>query len=82
MRRLLGWLMLSLLVAVPPSMAEGKPVTVDEAAKMVQKQLGGRVLGGKTVEEGGGKFHVIRILTPDGRVQHIKVDSQTGKIVK
>ncbi len=82
MRNILKWLGLVVGFAVSPGFAEEKPVNMDEAAKIVQKELGGRVLGGKTVEEKGSKYHIIRVLTPDGRVQHIKVDSKTGKIIK
>ena len=73
---------LAMQLAASSVFAAEKPVNMDEAAKIVQKELGGRVLGGKTVEEQGAKYHIIRILTPDGRVQHIKVDSKTGKIIK
>ncbi|BCX88393.1 hypothetical protein MIN45_P0762 [Methylomarinovum tepidoasis] len=57
-------------------------ITVEEAAKAVQQEVKGRVLGAKTVTEDGRKIHVIRILTPDGRVRHIRVDAASGRILK
>ncbi|BCX81174.1 hypothetical protein MIT9_P0752 [Methylomarinovum caldicuralii] len=57
-------------------------ITVEEAAKAVQQQIKGRVLGAKTVTEDGRKIHVIRILTPNGRVRHIRVDAASGRILQ
>ena len=57
-------------------------VDLEAAAAIVQKKVEGRVLGGKTVEEGGRTLHVIKVLTPDGRVTHIQIDAETGKVVK
>ena len=55
---------------------------LEDAAKRVKEQFNGRVLGGKTVVEDDRTVHVIRVLTPDGRVRHIRVDAQTGKILE
>ncbi len=57
-------------------------ISAEEAAKRVQKELQGRVLGAKTVTEDGQEIHIVRILTPDGRVRHIRVDAASGKILK
>jgi len=71
-----GLLMVVTVVAAKP------PVDLETAARMVQKAIDGRVLGGKTVSEDDRAIHVIRVLTPEGRVIHIRVDRETGKILK
>ncbi len=55
---------------------------LEAAAAKVQKEVEGRVLGGKTVKEGDRTIYVIRVLTSDGRVRHIRVEAQSGKILK
>jgi uncharacterized membrane protein YkoI len=30
----------------------------------------------------GKDVHIIKVLTPDGRVQYIKVDAETGSTIK
>ncbi len=73
----LAVLMLLVEIAVAAS-----PMNLEAAAKLVQKKIEGRVLGGKTVKKEDRDVHVIRVLTPDGRVRHIRVEAQSGKILK
>ncbi|MBN2701628.1 MAG: PepSY domain-containing protein [Methylothermaceae bacterium] len=77
-KRIWKGLLLCLLV-VGPMRAEA--IDLDKAAERVQKKIDGRVLGGKSVTEDGRTVHVIRVLTPDGRVVHIRVDQETGRIL-
>ncbi len=57
-------------------------MSVDEAAKKVTEQAkGNKVLATKTEDVEGKKVHVIKVLSSDGRVQHIKIDADTGEII-
>ncbi len=57
-------------------------LTLDQATEKVLGQNKNKVLGAKTELIKGKKVHVIKILTSDGRVQYLKVDVETGKLVK
>ena len=70
------------LLLLAPLVLAGSRVDLDRAAKQVQKKVHGRVLGAKTVTESSRTIHVIRVLTPDGRVVHVRVDAESGKILK
>ncbi len=56
-------------------------VSLDTAAKQVARSTQGQVLGAKTVRVEDKEVHIIRVLTPDGRVQHLKVDAETGRVL-
>lgn len=55
---------------------------LDQAAARVQREIDGRVLGGREIQEEGRPVYVIRVLTPDGRVVHVRVDQETGRILQ
>jgi len=55
-------------------------VSLDEAAQQVRQNRQLRVLGAKTERIDGKQVHVIRVLTPNGRVQHLRVNAETGHI--
>lgn len=57
-------------------------LTLDQATKKIIEQDKNKVLGAKTEVIEGKEVHVIKILTSDGRVQYLKVDSDTGKLIK
>jgi len=57
-------------------------VTLDQATKKVIEQSKSKVMGAKTETIEGKEVHVIKILSPDGRVQYLNVDAQTGKIIE
>lgn len=57
-------------------------LTLDEATKKIIEQNKSKVLGAKTELIDGKKVHVIKILSDDGRVQYLKVDVETGAVVK
>lgn len=57
-------------------------LSLDQATKKIIADNQGKVLGAKTESVDGKKMHVIKILTPDGRVQYLKVDADSGKIIK
>lgn len=85
MRQFLSVIVLSLGVA-QVSHAEIAPffalLSLDEATKIVRQQGGNKVLATKTENVGGKQLHIIKVLTPEGRIQHIKVDATSGKIIK
>ena len=57
-------------------------LSLDQATKKVIQQNKSKILGAKTEVIGGKEVHVIKILTQDGRIQHLKVDADSGKIIK
>lgn len=57
-------------------------LTLDEATKKIIEQNKSKVLGAKTELIDGKKVHVIKILSDDGRVQYLKVDVETGMVIK
>ncbi len=62
--------------------AVGGIVSLDQATSKVIQQNNGKVLGARTESVEGRVIHVIKILTRDGRIQHIKVDAETGQVLK
>jgi len=57
-------------------------LTLDQATKQIIEQDKNKVLGAKTEVIEGKQVHVIKILTSDGRVQYLKVDADSGKLIK
>lgn len=53
-------------------------VSLDQATKQVIGKGGNRVLGAQTSVIGGRQVHIIKVLTPDGRIQYFKIDAETG----
>ncbi|MEE9336598.1 MAG: PepSY domain-containing protein [Methylococcaceae bacterium] len=62
--------------------AVGNVISLDQATSKVIQQNNGKVLGARTETMEGRVMHVIKILTRDGRIQHIKVDAETGQVSK
>ena len=65
----------------------GKEVTfsllsLDQATKKIIEENKSKVLSAKTELIDGKTIHIIKILTSDGRVQFIKVDADSGKMIK
>ena len=48
-------------------------ITLEEAARKVAKEYNARVLSARTVTVDGRRVHEIRIMTPDGTVQTVRV---------
>ena len=59
-------------------LAPGAPYSLDEAVALVKRTTGGRILRADTLRRNDRTIHRIRIITPDGRVRTINVDSLTG----
>lgn len=56
-------------------------LSLDQATKKIIKGNDSKVLAAKTQSIDGNKVHIIKILTQDGRVQTIRVDANSGKII-
>lgn len=56
-------------------------VSLDEATKQVRQDSKVKVLGAKTESIEDRKVHVIKILTPDGRIQYQRIDAETGRLL-
>jgi uncharacterized membrane protein YkoI len=56
-------------------------LTLDEATKKVISGSNKRVLGAQTEIIDGREVHVIKVLTPDGRIQHYLIDAETGELI-
>jgi uncharacterized membrane protein YkoI len=52
---------------------------LDSTVARIRKQTGGRVLAAETHFIDGRPVHVIRVLTPSGKVRIFQIDAQTGK---
>jgi uncharacterized membrane protein YkoI len=57
-------------------------ISLDQATKQIIKDDGNRVLGAETELIDNREVHVIKVLTPDGHIQHYKIDAETGELIK
>lgn len=53
-------------------------VSLDEATRQILRDGNKRVLGAATEIIDGREVHIIKVLTPDGRIQYYKIDAETG----
>lgn len=85
---------LSVVLALGPLVAEafwvpGVPVHVaqagnggmslDEAVAQARRQTDGKILSAETLRRDGRLVHRIKVLTPDGRVERLTIDAQSGR---
>jgi len=56
-------------------------LSLDEATKKVISGSNNRVLGAQTEIIDGREVHVIKVLTPAGRIQHYLIDAETGELI-
>lgn len=56
-------------------------ISLDEATKQIIEGSNNRVLGATTEIIDGREVHIIKVLTPDGRIQYYKIDAETGQLV-
>jgi len=59
-------------------------ISLDQATKQIIKNnsnINIRVLGAETEIIDGREVHVIKVLTPAGRIQHYKIDAEIGEII-
>ncbi|MEO1879390.1 MAG: hypothetical protein ABGX40_05375 [Methylococcales bacterium] len=85
MRTLIKVLMLSLCL-IPSAFANSafllSILSLDEATKKIIKESKSKILDATTEVVNGNNVHIIKVLTADGRVQYIKVDVDSGKIIR
>lgn len=60
--------------------AQQSRLSLSEAADLVQRQRGGRVLAAQAVREQGREIYRIKILTAQGEVRIVLVDAATGNM--
>jgi uncharacterized membrane protein YkoI len=56
-------------------------ISLDEATKQIIEGTYNKVLGAQTELIDGKTVYVIKVLTPDGRIQYYKIDAETGQLV-
>ena len=56
-------------------------VSLHEATQKILSDGNARVLGATTVIIEGREIHIIKVLTPDGRILHYKIDAETGALI-
>lgn len=56
-------------------------ISLDQATKQIIRDSNKRVLGAHTEIIDGKEVHVIKVLTSDGRIQHYKIDAETGALI-
>lgn len=74
-------LLKALVVALLFSNSCFASISLDEAAKQIIEGTYNKVLGAQTEVIDGRDVHVIKVLTPDGRIQYYKIDAETGQLV-
>lgn len=62
----------------PMEGARALRINLNEAAEMVQRQTGGRILAAQSVRDGGRPSYRIKVLTGQGEVRIVFVDAETG----
>jgi hypothetical protein len=56
-------------------------ISLDEATRQILNEGNKRVLGASTEIIDRREIHIIKVLTPDGHIQHYKIDAETGAII-
>ncbi len=56
-------------------------ISLDEATKQIIEGTYNKVLGAQTEVIDGKEIYIIKVLTPDGRIQYYKIDAETGQLV-
>jgi len=56
-------------------------ISLDQATRQVLGSGNHRVLGAQTLMIDGREVHVIKVLTPGGRVRYFRIDAETGALL-
>ncbi len=57
-------------------------ISLEQATRLIiTKDGSNRVLGAQTVNTDGKNIHIIKVLTPKGRIRHYKISAGTGELV-
>ncbi|MDH3638262.1 MAG: hypothetical protein OES09_07325 [Gammaproteobacteria bacterium] len=65
-----------ILAGAGSALADHERLTLDQAAKNVERETNSRVLDARTCDVAGRLEHCFKVLTPDGRVRKIYVDPE------
>ncbi len=77
-------LLLALCAALTGPAAAGDfmvRISLDQATRQVLGSGNHRVLGAQTLTIDGREVHVIKVLTPDGRIHYFRIDAETGELL-
>ena len=77
---LITLLMIALILSASDAWAEEKITSSKQAAKLVKKKYGGKVL--KVNKQKNNTGYKVKIVKPNGQVVSKKVNAKTGKIEK
>lgn len=71
-----------LAAAASPAAQKPQPLTIEQAVQQVREDTDGHVLSADTVRSGRTSKYRIKVLTPEGRVRVVEVDSDPNKGAK
>jgi uncharacterized membrane protein YkoI len=66
--------------AQAPAMTTGGTVSMDQAVKMVERRFHARVVKAETERDNGRTVYVLRLLSDEGKVWTVRVDSRDGAV--
>ncbi len=69
-------------LSAPPALQHvaDRQISVGDAARIAQREVGGRVLAAERATDGGRPVVRVKLLTPRGVVRVITVDAITGRV--
>jgi uncharacterized membrane protein YkoI len=82
--RLIAFLLIFLLATrcFAEEILVSTPISLDQATQQIIKNNSSlRILGAETEIIECRLVHVIKVLTPDGRIQHYKIDAESGELI-
>ena len=82
--RLIAFLLIFLLATscLAEEILISTPISLDQATQQIIKNNNNlKVLGAETEIIECKLVHVIKVLTPDGRIQHYKIDAESGELI-
>lgn len=56
-------------------------ISLDEATQQIIEGTYNKVLGAQAEVVDGKTVYIIKVLTPDGRIQYFKIDAETGQLI-
>ena len=57
-------------------------LSLDQATQKILQETGNKVLSAKIDDAQGQRIYLIKVLTPTGRVQYLKINANSGRLVK
>lgn len=83
-KNIMASILLSVLILFTHSLAAepaSQQITKQQAISVVKDNYGGKVLKIDLVESPKASFYKVKLLTNQGRVKQVRIDSRTGKIL-